>query len=106
MQTHSLDSKLNGWYLDNGTIDDELEALLLDIRRVLDFCESSGMELNTEKCEVFFMNASEEEEEEMYREISGLLPGIRKVDKSTFELLGAPIFEECFQRIFWLRLNA
>ena len=93
-------SEIGGWYLDDGTIGDELEAILSDIRKILDFCESSGMELNAEKCEVYFMNASAEEEVEMYREISSLLPGIRKMNKSSFELLGAPIFEDGVRGMF------
>jgi len=64
------------------------------------------MELNTEKCEVFFVNASVEEEDEMYREISGLLPGIRKVDKVSFELLGAPIFEEGVHGMFSTKVES
>jgi len=104
--THSLVSRLNGWYLDDGTIGDELEALLKDIQRVLEFCESSGMELNTEKCEVFFINATEEEEAHMYKEISKLLPGIRKVDKSTFELLGTPIFEDGLKRMLSSKIES
>jgi len=74
--THSLISRLNGWYLDDGTIGDELDSLLRDIQRILEFCESSGMELNSSKCELFFVNASKEEEDHSYDKISKLLPGI------------------------------
>ena len=61
--------------------------------------------MNAEKCEVFFVNASIEEEDEMYREISNLLPGIRKVDKSSFELLGAPIFDEGVHSLFSAKID-
>ena len=97
--THSLSSRLNGWYLDDGTIADVLSVILDDIRKVLDFCSLSGLPLNTKKCEVFFINASEREESDMYAEISALLPGIRKVDDSSLEILGSPIFESGLERM-------
>lgn len=98
--THSLSSRLNGWYLDDGTIADVLSVVLDDIRKILDFCDLSGLPLNTKKCEVFFVNASEEDEANMYAEISALLPGIKKVDESSLEILGSPIFESGLERMF------
>lgn len=59
--THSLLSKLNGWYLDDGT-GDELSIILEDINKVLSFCTKSGLSLNFDKCEVFFVGASLAEE--------------------------------------------
>ena len=97
--THSLMSSLNGWYLDDGTISDELPVLLDDINRILAFCEVSGLPLNTDKCEVFFINASVDDESHMFSEISKLLPGIKKVDESSFELLGSPIFESGLEKM-------
>ena len=76
--THSLMSSLNGWYLDDGTISDELPVLLDDINRILAFCDVSGLPLNTVKCEVFFINASVDDESHMFSDISKLLPGIKK----------------------------
>src|ERR1700704_1818479 len=51
--THSLLARLNGWYLDDGSIGDVLSVVLEDIKKVLDFCEVSGLPLNSSKCEVF-----------------------------------------------------
>jgi len=98
--THSLLSRLNGWFLDDGTIGDRLSKILEDIKKVLDFCDLSGLSLNKNKCEVFFVNATEEEEGHMYAEISALLPGIKKVDESSLEILGSPIFESGLDRMF------
>lgn len=64
------------------------------------------MELNPEKCKVFFVNATEVEEAVMYEEISKLLPGIRKLDKSTFELLGAPIVDEGLERLMSSKIES
>ena len=51
----SLESPLNVWYLDDCLLGDP--ALVAnDIRRVLDFSETSGLSLNPGKCEVFLVN--------------------------------------------------
>ncbi len=71
-----------------------------DIRKILAFGEVSGLQLNAKKCEVFFVNGSFDEQDHLYAEISKLLPGIKKVDKSSFELLGASIFEEGLEKMF------
>lgn len=70
------------------------------------YAKNRVWELNPEKCEVFFINANEVEDAKMYEEISKLLPGIRKIDNSTFELLGAPIFEKGLQRILSSKLES
>jgi len=104
--THSLGSKLNGWYLDDGSTGDELPVLLDDIRKILAFCEVSGLQLNAAKCEVFFVNGSADEQDHMYAEISGLLPGIKKVDEASFELLGTPIFESGLESMFSSKIES
>lgn len=48
---HSLSSRLNGWYLDDGVIGDVLSVIFNDIKKVLDLCVLSGLPLK--KCEVF-----------------------------------------------------
>ncbi len=52
--THSLESRLNAWFLDDGTIGDEFPVILRDIERVTAFYDESGLTLNPAKCEVFF----------------------------------------------------
>jgi len=98
--THSLSSRLNGWYLDDGSVGDVLSVILEDIKKVLAFCDVSGLPLNTGKCEILFVGASEEHETRMYAEISALLSGIRKVDESSLEILGSLIFESGLERMF------
>jgi len=85
--THSLLSGLNGWFLDDGTIGDRISVILEDIKKVLDFCDISGLPLNKKKCEVFSVNATAEEEDNMNAEISALL-------------LGSSIFESGLERMF------
>lgn len=87
--TNSLSSKLNAWYLDDGTIGNDFQTVKEDIKKVLDFCKVSGMVLNPSKCEVFFIQANNDEKAAMLTEISELLPGVRLIEE--VDLLGAPI---------------
>lgn len=90
----NLASRLNAWFLDDGTIGDEFNILLEDIDKVLEFCNESGLTLNSSKCEVFFINTSPEAQTEMMQKLNRLLPGIKVIDAASFQLLGAPILEE------------
>lgn len=92
--THALSSILNLWFMDDGTIGDKFDVLLEDVEKVLAFFDESGLTLNTAKCEVFFINTPEVDRIEMLRKLNTLLPGIKLIDISSFQLLGAPILDE------------
>lgn len=103
--TRSLVSRLNAWFLDDGTIGDEFTKILEDIEKVLEFCNVSGLTLNPSKCEVFFINTSPQEKSEMLHKLNQLLPGIKVIDASSFQLLGAPILEESLSEMLTTSLN-
>jgi hypothetical protein len=46
----SLDSQLNIWYLDDGTLADYPEVVLSDFKKVINLSKNIGLELN---CEIF-----------------------------------------------------
>ena len=92
--THALSSVLNAWFMDDGTIGDNFDVILKDVEKVLAFAEESGLTLNTAKCEVFFVNTPDSDRVEMLRKLNSLLPGIKELDMSSFQLLGAPIMDD------------
>lgn len=83
---------------DDGTIGDQFHVVLEDIRRVLSFFTESGLSLNTEKCEVDFINSSLDAKNSMLAKLNVLLPGIKLLDEDSFKLLGAPILEPGLSR--------
>lgn len=85
----SLSSRLNGWYLDDGTIGDNFETIMVDLKKIVDYSDISGLYLNPSKCEVHFINATKDQEEVMFKAISEQLPGIRLMNE--IDLLGSPI---------------
>jgi hypothetical protein len=49
----SLDSQLNIWHLDDGTLADYPEVVLPDFKKVINLSRKIGLELNFNKCEIF-----------------------------------------------------
>jgi hypothetical protein len=49
----SLNSELNIWYLDDGTLADYPEVVLSDFKKVINLSRKIGLELNFNKCEIF-----------------------------------------------------
>lgn len=97
--THSLSSDLNTWFFDDGTIGGNFHTILDDISRVLEFGEDSGLTLNPTKCELFFVNASPTEQNEMTDKLNQLLPGIKRIDATSFQMLGAPVLNEAMSEM-------
>lgn len=92
--THSLRARLNAWFLDDGTIGDEIETILEDVEKVLAFATESGLTLSPTKCEVYFINTPTDLKTEYLDKLNRLLPGVKVLDNSSFQLLGAPITED------------
>lgn len=69
------------------------------------FFNESGLSLNTAKCEVFFINTSAEAQSEMLQKLNRILPGIKVIDASSFQLLGAPILSDSLPVMLTESLN-
>jgi hypothetical protein len=49
----SLDSQLNIWYLDDGTLADYPEVVLSDFKKIINLSKKIVLELNFNKCDTF-----------------------------------------------------
>ncbi|KAI5635377.1 reverse transcriptase (RNA-dependent DNA polymerase) domain-containing protein [Phthorimaea operculella] len=85
----SLKSKLNVWYLDDGTIGGTCESVADDVRTLVAGLEKMGLQVNSSKCEIFPCG---EEANNNLATFDSLLPGVKTLNENTFSLLGAPIF--------------
>jgi hypothetical protein len=90
----SLDSQLNIWYLDDGTL---AEVVLSDFKKVIiiNLSRKFGLELNFEKCEIFC--CSGDTDLKLIKEFQNLAPGIKIYDRGSLSLLGSPIFDQGFK---------
>jgi hypothetical protein len=91
----SLDSQMNIWYLDDGTLADYPEVVLSDFKKVINLSQEIGLELNFNKCEIFC--CSGDTDLKVIKEFQNLAPGIKICDRESLSLLGSPIFDQGFK---------
>lgn len=93
-----MTSKLNVWYLDDGTLGGTLDTVLNDIQKVLDFANEGGVVLNTTKCEVTVLGGMGPEQALAKTRLLDLLPAAKFVEPDDLDLLGSPIGERQIPR--------
>ena len=84
----TLKSRLNMWYLDDGTLADHPDIVLEDIKKLIPDMEALGLDFNSSKCEIFTMNMRNEEE--VLEKFKRVLPAIRQISHEELSLLGSP----------------
>lgn len=99
-----VQSELNSWYLDDETLADEYKKVLEDFRMVIVEAKELGLEINPNKCELFFVSGKKSDV--IVSEFEKISPGIRIIDKSELEILGVPIFEEGYAIAFDKKFNS
>jgi hypothetical protein len=91
----SLDSQLNIWYSDDGTLADYPEVVLSDFKKVINLSGKIGLELNFNKCEIFC--CSGDTDLKVIKEFQNLAPRIKICDRGSLSLLGSPIVDQGFK---------
>jgi hypothetical protein len=91
----SLDSQLNIWYLNDGTLADDPEVVLSDFKKVINLSREIGLELNFNKCEIFCYSG--DTDLKVIKEFPNLAPGIKICDRESLSLLGSQIFDQGFK---------
>lgn len=88
---NSLNSKFNTWYLDDGSLGDKPDVVYNDLKTVIEHSKSIGLELNFDKCELFFVKNTDVS---IISKFNSLCPNIRILEKSDLFLLGSPLNDE------------
>ena len=81
-------SQCNIWYMDDGAIGDNVDALLSDFRMLMDESRKLGLIFNVAKCEIITDN------DEVLQKFRDVAPDIKHVKTAPAMLLGAPIGSE------------
>jgi hypothetical protein len=68
---------------------------LSDFKKVINLFRKIGLELNFDKCEIFF--CSGDTDLKVIKEFQNLAPGIKICDRGSLSLLGSPIFAQGFK---------
>jgi hypothetical protein len=91
----SLDSQLNIWYLDDGTLADYPEVVLSDFKKVINLSRKISLELNFNKCDIFC--CSGDTDLKVIKEFQNFAPDIKICDRGGLSLSGSPIFDQSFK---------
>jgi hypothetical protein len=86
-----MESELNIWYLDDGTLGGSVDAVVRDIRRIQSLATSHGLYLNTSKCEVISPN-------NLPLKKFATLPNVVQTSLNDCVLLGSPIGNEACRK--------
>jgi hypothetical protein len=81
-------SQCNIWYMDDGAIGDNVDALLSDFRMLMDESRKLGLIINVAKCEIITDN------DDVLQKFRDVAPDIKHVKTAAAMLLGAPIGNE------------
>jgi hypothetical protein len=84
-----LDSQLNIWFLENGTLADYPKVVLSDFKKVINLSRKIDLDFN--KCEIF--RCSGGTNLKIIKEFQNLAPGIKICNRGNLSLLGSPIFD-------------
>lgn len=101
----NMNSDLNIWYLDDGTITGDVKTVLSDYNKILKALISHGLEVNPSKCELFLINPQSEECFNALTSFREVTDGIKLVEKKDLTLLGAPIFPEAIDDVLEAKLE-
>ena len=91
----NLTSKLNLWYLDDGTLGDDEITVLNDLNNLIQDFKSVGLELNYNKCELYIPDIKNDlEKNTILSKFNLIAPNIKLMNKESLSLLGAPVLDE------------
>ncbi|KAJ0181588.1 hypothetical protein K1T71_002310 [Dendrolimus kikuchii] len=90
-----LNSKFNVWYLDDGTLGGNIDAVKKDLNFLIEEFGKIGLSLNFSKCELF-LACSTKNNISTISAFTDLAPNLKIVNKNNLNLLGSPVFDESF----------
>ena len=95
----SLSAELNVWYLDDGTMGDTADKVLDDLDSLVVGFPELGAELNGSKCELSFINHTEEQQARIIQLFQLRLPSIKIIPIDQLDLLGSPLTDAGVPRL-------
>ena len=95
----NIESELNVWYLDDGTIAGDTQSVLRDFTNIMKAAESHGLEVNATKCELFLIRPSQSSHLNTLNSFNEIKSGVKLVKSHELTLLGAPILPEAIEGV-------
>lgn len=95
----AMETELNIWYLDDGTVADSPAKVLASLATVSRMGEEVGLHLNHEKCELGILGADVDTTISILQQFREVAPGIQLMSLESATLLGAPITDQAIGAI-------
>ena len=94
----SIEAELNTWFLDDGTIGDDVDSVLRAFDHLIEGFPELDEEINGGKCEIFMLNHTEEEAAQTEILFRQRFPTIKIMTPEHQDLLGSPLADEAVPR--------
>lgn len=102
----NLNSSLNIWYLDDGTLGGKALDVLNDLEMIINQFKNIGLELNSAKCEIYINNdVPNNDKLNLIEKLNILAPNIKYTSEKDLFLLGAPIFDNAIPPLIEQKQN-
>ena len=88
---NTLQSEIKPWYLDDGTLIGNPEAVYEDLERIKEASRETGLKLNSGKCEALTLGGTQSERMIALRSLNDYLPSAKFIEMEDLELLGLPL---------------
>ena len=100
-----LESEVNLWYLDDGTIIGTAWSVLSDYKKIKDASKSLGLEVNPGKCKILLIRPKEDDISTIanFRELA---PEIREISMDNLTMLGSSIMREAIDGVLQSKLES
>ena len=103
--TQELESEMNLFYLDDGTMCGTAESVMADFKKIKDAKNSLGLEINPGKCEILLIRPMGDVDSTIgkFRELA---PQIKEISMDNLTLLGSPIMVEAIDGVLQSKLES
>ena len=84
----SLESKINLWYLDDGTLSDDYRNVLKDLKKIVEAERKLGLKIKPTNCEIFSLVTTLENDDRQFQHLSkNFAPGSKHQRKMNLSFL-------------------
>ena len=101
-----LSSKLNVWYLDDGTIAGDPHTVLSDFNTIISTQDSLGLKVNIKKCELSMLGSDSARLEDISSSFRTQFPDLKLIPTEDMTILGVPLFPKGIDNELTSRLEA
>lgn len=101
----AVQSPLNVWYLDDGTIAGPPDTVLQDFAEIIRQGAAIGLTLNFRKCEAYIFGSNDSARAEAAAHVAAAIPGVAFTARADLLLLGSPLFNEAVPGVLAAKTN-